>query len=266
LQVFRDVPRGFDRAVIGSTLLLYTLMLLYAWLSPDGLNILLARDDSPIIELYSAEKLTTIALIPAFLSGFYACYRYRKNLPIPLWCWVLVWSLVCFYFAGEEESWGQWYFRWGTPEYLNMVNKQHETNLHNISPWLNQTPRALIEYFIIAAGFLVPLWRVLGKKGPIIRRGFLSTWENWIFAPTSLLPAGLMVLVTKMGYLLPQPDLTLLTGDGGVRELAIAWFLFSSGETCEMAIAWFLMWYLISYLVRFMPPGTPQSVQNHVGP
>ena len=185
-------------------------------------------------------------------------------MPIPLAIWLLFWSLVCLYFAGEEESWGQWYFRWGTPEYLNMINKQHETNLHNVSPWLNQTPRALIELFIISVGFLVPLWRVLGKKGPIIRRGFLSTWENWIFAPTSLLPAGLMVLVTKLGYWLPQPSLADLSGK--MREPVIAWFLFSSGEICELAIAWFLMWYLFSYLVRLRHPGNRESTPNTTRP
>jgi hypothetical protein len=260
-----DCPRGFNRAAIGSTLLLYILVLLYAWLSPTGLNILLARDDSPLIELYSAEKLTTIALIPAFLSGFYACYRYRKSMPIPLWCWVFIWSLVCFYFAGEEESWGQWYFRWGTPEYLNMINKQHETNLHNVSPWLNQTPRALIELFIIATGFLVPLWRSLGNKGPIIRRGFLTTWENWIYAPTALLPAGIMVLVSKIAYWMPQPSEAIM-GVAEMRELLIAWFLISNGEIVEMSIAWFLMWYLISYLVRLRHPGSRECSPNITSP
>jgi hypothetical protein len=260
-----DCPRAFDRVAIGSTLLLYTLILFYAWLSPNGLAVFCAKDESPLIELYSAEKLTTIALIPGFLSGLYACYRYRKNLPIPLACWVLIWSLICFYFAGEEESWGQWYFRWGTPEYLNMINKQHETNLHNITPWFNQTPRALIELFIISTGFLVPLWRALGKKGPIIRRGFLSTWESWIYAPTSLLPAGLMVLVTKSLYWLPQQSLADLNS-GKMRELVIARFLLGNGEVCEMAIAWFLMWYLISYLVRLKNPVRRESMPNLTSP
>ena len=62
-----------------------------------------------------------------------------------------------------------------------------------------------------------------GEKGPIIRSGFLSTLENWIYAPTSLLPAGLMVLVTKSLYLMPQQSLADLTS-GNMRELVIARF------------------------------------------
>ena len=156
-------------------------------------------------------------------------------------------------------------FQVGNAGIPQRVNKQHETNLHNISPWLNQTPRALIELFIIAVGFLVPLWRSLGKKGPIIRRGFLSTWENWIYAPTSLLPAGLMVLVTKIAYWMPQPSERIM-GVAEMRELLSAWFLISNGEVVEMAIAWFLMWYLISYLVRFRHPGSRESSPNLISP
>lgn len=265
METSRECPRGFNRAVIGSTLLLYILMVLYVWLSPNGLSILLARDDSPLIELYSAERLTVLALIPGFLSGFYACYRYRKKLPIPLWCWVLIWSLVCFYFAGEEESWGQWYFRWGTADYMAAINKQGETNLHNVSPWLNQTPRALVELFIIAVGFLVPLWRALGNKGPIIRRGLLSTWENWIYAPTPLLPAGFLVLVSKVAYLLPQPSEAIM-GVAEMRQLLNVWFLISNGEFVEMTIAWFMMWYILSYLVRFRYSGSLERSPDLINP
>ena len=38
--------------------------------------------------------------------------------------------LICF---GEEISWGQRAFHWMTPEWLQEINRQGETNLHNIS-------------------------------------------------------------------------------------------------------------------------------------
>lgn len=41
-------------------------------------------------------------------------------------------ALAAFVVAGEEISWGQRIFGWGTPEALNTVNKQQETNIHNI--------------------------------------------------------------------------------------------------------------------------------------
>lgn len=34
--------------------------------------------------------------------------------------------------AGEEASWGQWYFRWQTPDAWADLNQQGETNLHNL--------------------------------------------------------------------------------------------------------------------------------------
>ena len=34
--------------------------------------------------------------------------------------------------AGEEASWGQWYFGWQTPDAWAAVNRQGETNLHNL--------------------------------------------------------------------------------------------------------------------------------------
>src|SRR6185437_12681351 len=49
--------------------------------------------------------------------------------------------LGCIYTAGEEMSWGQHFFHWKTPEYWAMVNRQQETNLHNIYPAFEQWPR-----------------------------------------------------------------------------------------------------------------------------
>ena len=40
--------------------------------------------------------------------------------------------LALFFQIGEEISWGQRVFGWGTPETFSAVNKQSETNLHNV--------------------------------------------------------------------------------------------------------------------------------------
>ncbi len=42
-------------------------------------------------------------------------------------------GLLFFFAGGEEMSWGQHLFGWGTPEWLGEVNGQNETNLHNIN-------------------------------------------------------------------------------------------------------------------------------------
>jgi hypothetical protein len=44
----------------------------------------------------------------------------------------LVLSLGLFFIVGEELSWGQRIFGWETSEELKAINKQEETNIHNI--------------------------------------------------------------------------------------------------------------------------------------
>jgi hypothetical protein len=202
--------------------------LVYAWLDPNGFAGKLTKDN-PTGAVF--ESLTFIILIPGIFFGLYAFRYYRDRLPHPiLGYWVLLWSLACIYFAGEEVSWGQWFFGWDTPEFIAGLNDQGETNLHNVSSWLDQKPRLLVELFIFVAGFLVPLWRVLGTRKSI--GGF--AWEDWIYAPNALLVAGMMFVTVKIADWLPEP----VFGNLGDSEL------------CEFVIAWFLMWYLIFYAVR----------------
>jgi hypothetical protein len=76
--------------------------------------------------------------------------------------WIALLALSCLYIAGEEASWGQHYLDWRTPDFWAPLNNQGETNLHNISSWLDQKPRTLLEIGVILGGILVPLaalWR-----------------------------------------------------------------------------------------------------------
>jgi hypothetical protein len=48
--------------------------------------------------------------------------------------WMLLGASILFFWAaGEEISWGQHFFGTQTPEWLAKVNDQNETNLHNIN-------------------------------------------------------------------------------------------------------------------------------------
>jgi len=117
--------------------------------------------------------------------------------------WILSWSLSCIYFAGEEASWGQWYFNWETPDFINGIHDQGETNLHNMSSWLDQKPRTLVELFIFTIGFMIPIYRTLFQRQPQVEKGIPVTWKDWIFAPPSLLPAGLLFLIIRVSNWLP---------------------------------------------------------------
>jgi glucan phosphoethanolaminetransferase (alkaline phosphatase superfamily) len=74
-----------------------------------------------------------------------------------IFAWVLIATLACFYVAGEEVSWGQHFLNWNTPAYWQAINDQHETNLHNVSSWLDQKPRLILLIGIITGGLLFPL-------------------------------------------------------------------------------------------------------------
>jgi hypothetical protein len=71
---------------------------------------------------------------------------------------VAVIALAAFFFAGEEISWGQTYFGWGTPE----NHLAGETNLHN-------TPipvQSLGSAFLVVVFFVLPLVWALGLRRP----------------------------------------------------------------------------------------------------
>lgn len=74
-----------------------------------------------------------------------------------LWFAVLFFALAAFYIAGEEHSWGQHFFNWGTPEYWAEINRQQETNLHNTSAWFNQRPKLVFDAAMFVGGIIIPL-------------------------------------------------------------------------------------------------------------
>ncbi len=109
---------------------------------------------------------------------------------IHLRAWVGLAAAACLYIAGEEASWGQHFLDWSTPESWQEINDQQETNLHNVSSWLDQKPRALLEIGVVVGGILIPLlalWR------PSLRRNALGV----ILPPLLCLPVALLAEITR---------------------------------------------------------------------
>jgi hypothetical protein len=110
--------------------------------------------------------------------------------------WIVLGMLGSIYIAGEEASWGQHYAGWLTPEAWEALNDQGETNLHNISSWLDQKPRALLEVGVVVGGIVIPLvalWRPRIREGrfaiflpplvclPVaVIAEFAKTWERLV--------------------------------------------------------------------------------------
>ena len=181
------------------------------------------------------ENATWLILLPAIVLGG-LIVRDRTALPAGwLRGWLLLVTLGCVYFAGEEISWGQHFFRWATPEGLARLNDQGETNLHNLTSWLDQKPRLAVELFTIVGGVLVPLW----ARGRYQRRD----WQYWFWPTGIAVPTALLAGVIKL------PDrLAKLLDAAPPLPAAI-----STSETQEYLIALFLLLYLASIHRRLRP-------------
>ena len=69
-------------------------------------------------------------------------------------------AVLLFIAAMEEMSWGQMIFNWGTPELLDSLNRQQETNMHNLAVFHDYTWTAFAIVFtslavLSAMNFLV---------------------------------------------------------------------------------------------------------------
>lgn len=92
--------------------------------------------------------------------------------------WLVMLALGAFVFLGEEISWGQHYFRWVTPEEWKEMNRQGETNLHNIKGgveyFFTKVAREGLSLATIIGGILIPLY--LRRKKRDFAPGTLWFW------------------------------------------------------------------------------------------
>lgn len=97
--------------------------------------------------------------------------------------------------AGEEISWGQHFFGWGTPEWLGAVNKQNETNVHNIADRvLDQKPRAIAAGLILAGCVILPLLLRTSRLRWLDRMRV----ARWLIPEATLVPVAVMVFVPRI--------------------------------------------------------------------
>lgn len=100
---------------------------------PDRTVDSLVREDD-VVEWSGAIGLFVGTIL--LLAAFRIARRDRPAWMTPGGVWMLLASAgVLFLMGGEEISWGQRLFGWGTPGALSSANKQDETNLHNLAPF-----------------------------------------------------------------------------------------------------------------------------------
>ncbi len=217
--------------------------------NPEFYKMHVRRHETGVIE-----QATVISLVPAAVMGVLAIRR-RGALPrrwLAAWCLVITAGAV--YFAGEECSWGQNYFRWATPEQWSQFNDQNETNLHNTSGLFDHLPRALLSV-AAAACAVVPL--VLGRR--LGRRDPRKNWWVWILPTTAVVPAAAMAILIGL------PQRIHSTYDKHVVEQT--WYsemLFAGrhSELKELLLALFILMYLWSFATRLRSIAEPRELSH----
>ena len=219
-RAFTSDP-GWDEAWwwLGIPVVTAIFILATAWLTPDFYLKWVLPEGYGFLEL-GHFFIPLAAAIIAFRQLFKPFVRARPF----TFAFLLFAGLACIYIAGEEHSWGQHFFYWNTPSYWTEVNRQAETNLHNVHEWLNHQPRAVLQVGIFIGGLLVPLaaWFF-----PIVRR---NRWSLF-------LPAAALV-PTALGWLFFR----------GVSQLNKSYghaLVQRPSESVETFMYLFLLFYLI---------------------
>lgn len=181
------------------------------------------------------ENLTFIFLIIAIIACLFILFSKQKIKFSIFKIWMVLYLLGAIYFAGEEISWGQHYFGWGTPEKWSTVNDQQETNLHNTAAIFDQIPRTLLSLAALIGGVLIPIYRKYKNYIPNKESFF-----DWLLPTYVCLPAALLSLLVSWH----EKTYELL-------EIDIPWVLdIRAGETKECLLALFMMMYALSIWYR----------------
>ena len=155
---------------------------------------------------------------------------YRGLLP-----YVAVLGFGCFFFLGEEASWGQHLIGWQTPEAWQRINDQGETNIHNTIGLFDQVPRTLLSLFALSFGIVLPLYYSFKRK---------SAHSNSFLQ--FLTPANNCIVVTLCALLITMPKKFI--GRADISDFAI--LSVPPGEVKECLLGLFLALYLASIYVK----------------
>lgn len=110
------------------------------------------------------ENLTILyTFIAAIIS--YKLIKLSNNLPNTKFfkVWFALFTISLVYLGLEEASYGQHIFKWESNEYFLENNQMYETNLHNLTPMMEQAPKVLLHLAALFGGLIWPLVVYLKK-------------------------------------------------------------------------------------------------------
>ncbi|MEZ5823553.1 MAG: hypothetical protein R3C97_02040 [Geminicoccaceae bacterium] len=124
-------------------------------------------------------------------------------------------AAVAFFIGMEEVSWGQTYLKWRTPELLMEINKQQETNVHNIFNRYLQPA-----YYLVGLGVFVGTVTAFAVRD---RLGQLPIVEA-TFPPRALIGLAVWFPVASEVFIYASTEVfeTLMTSYAVVYGLAVS--------------------------------------------
>ncbi|PHR59826.1 MAG: hypothetical protein COA47_08545 [Robiginitomaculum sp.] len=164
VQIYARLSRnGINKAVV-YPILIGMLIAIFA-----GLSAFHNKSGEILAWLYSSETIdrgvfewgTVLCLVTACIFAIKVTKKVKGIQQVLF----LGLALVSFFVAGEELSWGQWVFYWGTPDILTEINRQQETNLHNIAnPRVYDALYYIMGYTMLGLSFVAFFFFGTAKK------------------------------------------------------------------------------------------------------
>jgi len=228
VDALRDLPKWLW---VVFPLALFVLTILLSAMGRGYYDMVVAKEQG------MAEQATVIALIPGIGAGILILFNARRLPARWLAGWFLIVTLACVYFAGEECSWGQHLFQWETGNFFREHNDQDETNLHNMSSWLDQKPRMVVEIAILIGALILPIVRQFSSSGRS-KRPHPDRPAYW-FWPTLVCSVSALIMVVIRT---PKRIYQITGWDWIPRE--------GTSEIHEFYVALVLSFYLISVWTR----------------
>jgi hypothetical protein len=185
--------------------------------------------------------LVELVTVAAALWGVWtAALIVRDNGKLPhrwLAIWFALFAVGLFFLAGEEASWGQSWFKWATPADYAAINRQGETNLHNLSSISEELPKTLLLAGCLLGGVFWPLWCHFRKRGPYMGEG----WLGWIWPSSLIWPAAALAWVMRLSErVLVNTDLE----DAFIFGHALRPVYIATRESIELYAVLFVLAYL----------------------
>ncbi|MHC6594069.1 hypothetical protein [Arthrobacter sp. C152] len=149
-----------------------------------------------------------------FFLAFLAFRLYRRGQKGMAVLYAVI-AVGVVFLAGEEISWGQRIFGWQTPAGMESINRQDETNLHNIRG---------VQEFVPAAMLLASLY---GACVPLVAVWLGERWKSvasrrLLVPPLCLVPSFLLAAAYRLFRLLIWQEPTFVISEyGEVLELTL---------------------------------------------